>query len=280
MRRYFGWALASVVSLGFSGLGGASAADMAVKARPMAAPVVVYSWTGCYVGVNGGYGWGKNNTNVRPSPDAVSQAFWSPAFVAGAAPSSFGYTTDGGLAGGQVGCNYQTGKFVVGIEGDIDWTDIRGSQSIATANVPGFVPGFFSTGQSLHWLGTVRGRVGVTPVDPLLLYVTGGVAFGDVHYNLNFAFPGSNDFQSISSSNTETGWTIGAGAEWAFADSWSVKAEYLYVDLGNRSLVSIPAGRAANLATTLTENFQNRYNIVRVGLNYKFNWAGPVVAKY
>jgi outer membrane immunogenic protein len=120
----------------------------------------------------------------------------------------------------------------------------------------------------------------VTPVDPLLLYVTGGVAFGDVHYNLNFAFPGSNDFQSISSSNTETGWTIGAGAEWAFADSWSVKAEYLYVDLGNRSLVSIPAGRAANLATTLTENFQNRYNIVRVGLNYKFNWAGPVVAKY
>jgi outer membrane immunogenic protein len=260
----------------------ALAADMAPRYTKAPPPVLapVYTWTGCYVGVNGGWGWGRNNSFLRPSADAASQAFWNPAFTAGAAPSFFRYDTDGGLAGGQVGCNYQTGRFVLGLEADIDWTDIKGSQTIATSGVPGFVPGFFSSGQNLHWLGTVRGRAGFLPSDQLLLYVTGGVAFGEVGYNLNFAFPGSNDFHTISTSNTETGWTVGAGAEWAFANSWSVKAEYLYVDLGNRTLTSIPSGRAANLATTLTEGFQNRYNIVRVGLNYKFNWAGPVVARY
>jgi outer membrane immunogenic protein len=268
MRRFFGWTLASAIAVGFTGLGGAMAADMALKARPVAS--AGYNWSGCYLGINGGYGWGDNNAHLQPSSDPRSQAFWNPAFNAGAAPSNFGYTTEGGLVGGQVGCNYQTGKFVFGIEGDIDWADISGSRSVSTL-VPGFVQGNFSSGQTLHWLGTVRGRVGVTPVDRLLLYVTGGVAFGDVGYNLNFAFPGSNDFHSISTSNTETGWTIGAGAEWAVGNNWSVKAEYLYVDLGNRSLVSIPTGRAANVASTLTETFENKYNIVRVGLNYKFN---------
>ena len=78
----------------------------------------------------------------------------------------------------------------------------------------------------------------------------------------------------------EAGWTIGVGTEWAFTNNWSVKAEYLYVDLGNSTWLSFPAGRAANLATNLTETFQNRYNIVRVGINYKFNSDLPVVAKY
>lgn len=267
--------LTGVLSVG--AVGAASAADMAVKARPLPPPVPVFSWTGCYVGVNGGYGWRDQTDFLRPSSDAVSQGFWNPAFTAGAAPNYFSYSTNGGLAGGQVGCNWQTGRFVLGIEGDLDWADIGGSHTILT-NVAGFVPATFTSSHNLNWLGTIRGRAGFAATDTLLLYVTGGAAFGDVRYGLNFAFPNTLDFHTIASTNTETGWTVGAGAEWAFNNNWTLKAEYLYVDLGNRTLISVPSGRAANLATTLTETFENKYNLVRVGLNYKF--GGPVVAKY
>ena len=268
MKAKLATLLTAVVTFGT--IGHASAADLAVKARPVAA-AVPYSWTGCYVGVNGGYGWNSTTDFVRPSPDAASQAFWNPAFAAGAIQSNNGYNTDGGLAGGQVGCNWQTGRFVWGIEGDIDWADIGGGRSLTT-NVPGFVTGVETSSRNLNWLATVRGRAGFTATDTLLLYVTGGVAFGEVRYAGSVAFPASNDFQTFASTNTETGWTVGAGAEWAFSPNWTVKAEYLYVDLGNRTLTSVAAGRPANLATTLRNSYDNTYNIARVGLNYKFGW--------
>src|SRR5271167_2834048 len=258
------------------GIGVASAADLPMKAPPMVVPVP--TWTGCYIGANGGWGFGKDHDYLAPTVTAASQSFWNPAFNAGAAPSFFNYDTSGGVAGIQGGCNNQIGQFVLGAEADIDWANIRGSQAIATSGVPGFVPGAFSSGQNLNWLGTIRGRVGWAPSNQWLLYATGGIAFGQVGYNLAFAFPGSNDFQAISLTNTEVGWTVGVGTEWAFTNSWSVKVEYLYVDLGNVNLVSVPAGRALNLVTSLTETFQNHYNIVRVGLNYKFNSDVPVVA--
>lgn len=256
----------------FVAAGSAFAADIPAPAykAPVMAPIAAYSWTGCYIGGNGGYGWGSNSASLRPSSDPASQAFWNPAFNAGAAPSTFSYTTTGGIAGGQIGCNYQVNSFVVGLEADLDWANITGSQTINTSGVPGFVPGFFSSGQTLDWLGTVRGRLGFTPADRWLVYVTGGLAYGQTSYNLNFAFPGSNDFHTISASNTNAGWTVGGGVEWAFWNNWTVKAEYLYVDLGNQTFTSVPSGRAPNLATTLTETFQNRTNIVRVGVNYRF----------
>jgi outer membrane immunogenic protein len=246
----------------------AFAADLALKAPPPPAPVA--SWNSCYIGVNGGYGWGTGDPQLRPSSDPTSQAFWNPAFAAGAAPSSFSYTSTGGLAGAQIGCNRQFGTIVAGVEADLDWAHISGSQNINTAGVPGFVPGFFSSGQTLDWLGTFRGRVGVTPTAQWLLYVTGGLAYGKVSDNLSFAFPTSLDFHSITTSNTSAGWTAGVGAEWMFTHNWSFKVEYLYGDLGSHSFASTPAGRAANLATTLTETFQDKYNIVRGGLNLHF----------
>ena len=233
--------LATLAATTFMGIGVASAADLAAKPYTKAPPPVPpsYSWTGCYVGANGGYGWGSNTATLAPSPDPASQAFWLPAFAAGAAPSTFRYSTSGGLAGGQVGCNYQTGKFVFGGEADIDWANLKGSQAITTSGIGGFVPGFFSSGQTLNWLGTVRGRAGFAVTDQLLIYATGGLAYGNVNYNLSFAFPNTNDFHTISASSTSVGWTVGAGTEWAFAPSWSVKFEYLYADLGNKSFVSV-----------------------------------------
>jgi outer membrane immunogenic protein len=271
--------IAAVGAVGaMAGIGVASAADLPVKAPPMVAPVP--TWTGCYIGANGGWGFGRGHDFLAPNITAASQAFWNPAFNAGAAPHFFSYDTSGGVAGIQGGCNAQYGPLVLGVEGDFDWANVRGSQAIATSGVPGFVPGAFASGQNLDWLGTLRARIGWAPSYQWLLYATGGIAFGQVGYNLAFAFPGSNDFHAISQTNQEVGWTVGVGAEWAFTHSWSVKAEYLYVDLGNVNLVSIPAGRAANLATNLTETFQNHYNIVRVGINYKFNSDVPLVAKY
>lgn len=271
--------IATVGAVGaMASIGVASAADLPVKAPPPVAPVP--TWTGCYIGANAGWGFGRAHDFLAPSPNSASLTFWDPAFAAGAAPSFFNYDTSGGIAGIQGGCNSQIGQLVLGAEGDFDWANIRGSQAIATSVPPGFVPGAFSSGQNLEWLGTIRGRLGYAPSNQWLFYFTGGMAFGQVGYNLAFAFPGSNDFQGISATRTEVGWTVGVGTEWAFTNSWSVKAEYLYVDLGNSAFVSFPAGRAANLATNLTEAFQNHYNIVRVGLNYKFDSGVPLVAKY
>jgi outer membrane immunogenic protein len=259
---------------------GANAADLPApiyKAPPIAP---AYSWTGSYGGLNLGYGWGSAyDAQLAPSGDAASRTFWNPAFIAGAAPSRFHLAPNGVIGGAQLGYNWQYGTWVWGIEADVQGANITDSQSINTA-VAGFVPGSFSSGQNLDFLGTVRGRLGYTPVDRWLIYATGGLAYGHVNYNLSFNVPGSNDFQSIATSNTDVGWTLGAGLEWALAGNWTAKAEYLYVDLGDRTFASVPSGRAANLATTLSETFENRYSIVRVGLNYKLDWSIPLTARY
>lgn len=248
----------------------AMAADLPVKA-PISAPPpppVSYNWTGFYVGGNIGYGWGDNSATLRPSPDAASQSYWNPAFNAGAAPSRFGFNRSGVIGGVQVGYNYQINAWVLGVEADFQGANIDDTVNVSTARAP-FVPGNFSSSQDLRWLGTIRGRMGAAS-DHFLVYATGGFAYGSVNYDLNFAFANSNDFHTISTTRTETGWTIGGGLEWAAWDRWSFKFEYLYVDLGNTSLVSTPGGRASNLATTLTEDFKNRYSIFRFGANYKF----------
>ena len=154
--------IAAVGAVGvIANIGVASAADLPVKAPPPIAPVP--TWTGCYIGANGGWGFGKGHDNLAPAPTAASQAFWDPAFLAGAAPSHFNYDTSGGVAGIQGGCNNQIGSLVLGAEADIDWANIRGSDAFTTSFPPAFVPGAFSSSQNLKWLGTIRGRFGYAP---------------------------------------------------------------------------------------------------------------------
>lgn len=267
-------------AVAFAAASQANAADIAPVYKAPPPVVVTYNWTGFYVGGNAGYGWSNNDAALAPSPDATSHAFWNPAFAAGAAPSKFSLGPDGFIGGGQVGYNWQTGAWVFGLEADLQGADISASQSIATNVASAFVPGQFTGSQKLDWFGTARGRVGWA-ANNFLAYATGGFAYGHVKYGLNFAFPGSNDFQTISASNTATGWTVGGGFEWGAWSNWTFKVEYLYVDLGNESLVSVASGRAANLPTNLTMNFDNQYHIVRAGLNYRFDWGKtPVMAKY
>lgn len=208
-------------------MGTANAADIARRqAMPVKAPVYVapYSWTGFYVGINGGGGWGRST--------------WS------AATGSSSFDTSGGVIGGTVGYNYQMGPAVFGLEGDVDWSNIRGSTSA--------VPCTTSCETRNSWLGTARGRIGYA-FDRFMPYVTGGAAFGDIKAS-PAGFGGARE--------TKAGYALGGGGEFAIAGPWTAKVEYLYVDLGS---TNCPAG---SCAISTDNNF--RTNLVRGGINYRF----------
>jgi outer membrane immunogenic protein len=255
-----------------------AAADLAAKAPAYKAPppvVAVYNWTGFYLGGNVGGAWAKDDVTWSANP----AGFGGGAFTAALNAAGTGRIDSNGVtAGGQIGFNYQINSVVVwGVEADLNYTDLSDSRSVAVA--PPAVPGttVTSTFES-KWLATVRGRVGVLPTQTFLLYATGGVAFAEIKTSdfAFFAFDGTSN--AASSDKTKTGWTVGAGAEWALNGGWSVKAEYLYVDLGSINYTSSNSSPANPLAT-INHDHRIVENIGRVGVNYRFN-AGPVVAKY
>ena len=266
----------------------AMAADVTVRAPAPAGPTP-YNFSGCYIGANGGYGLGTDVTAVNPSNGAAVNTF-SAAFASGtgAAIGSFSYNATGGLAGGQVGCNYQPGRYwVIGAETDYDWAHVSGSQTVdtnvGTVNVSPFGTRTFPpwnnfAGQSLTSLGTARMRLGLTMAgaglngyaDRFLVYTTAGVAYGGSTYDYSAAIPAVGALQTISASDYRIGWTVGAGIEWAIWDNWIARAEYLHVDFGASSYYSVGSGPPANVASVFVASYNNRYEILRFGLNYKF----------
>ena len=244
-------------------------------------------WTGFYGGLNIGGGWDDGGSSTGYS------AYFDPKFAIGSTPTTGFFRprpigpanlffepngnslgTAGGVVGGlQVGYNYQFGQFVLGVETDFQGTSISGggnnaSQSLILSPYGARGSEFLApigalagANTSLSWFGTVRGRVGYLFLPTLLIYGTGGFAYGQVN---TFGF-----------SNTDTGWTAGGGVEWLFAPNWSAKAEYLFVDLSNN-------GATGALGFNFGSRFQPQYNIVRAGVNYHFNWGAPapVLAKY
>jgi outer membrane immunogenic protein len=266
MRRVS--AALAAISIAFSQL--ASAADLPRKA-PAPPPIVPYSWTGFYVGVNAGYTWG-------PWDASSNQIIFDPSATHDA-------KVNGGLVGLQAGYNWQAGGWVYGLEGDIQytgaketdaWTDPGAPPIIITAPpiLTDFLPGpagggpmFFSHEWKFPWFGTFRARLGVLPAERWLLYLTGGLAFGEAKYNMTFSQPGAVRLFNpyfLSDSVTRVGWTVGAGVESAFANNWSAKLEYLYVDLGTRSIDTLDVD-----GFPFHVEYKIRNNIVRVGLNYK-----------
>jgi outer membrane immunogenic protein len=222
MKRVF-LALVGLAAL----TGTAAAADLPPRMAPAPyykapAEVQVYNWTGFYIGINGGGGFGRSQW------DSIGSSF----------------DVSGGLVGGTVGYNYQFGQAVVGVEGDIDWADINGTTNTACP---------FGCKTTDNWLSTVRGRLGYA-ADRFMPFITGGAAFGDIRAST----PGF-----AGASNTEAGWTVGAGLEFAIAGNWTAKAEYLYVDLGKFNC-GISCGAA------VTDNVSFTTNIVRAGVNYRF----------
>jgi outer membrane immunogenic protein len=254
----------------------AFAADLPVYAK---APVVaaIYDWTGFYIGTNVGYSWGRGSTdgNVTGTRTVVGVAGVT---TLAALPLTGRADVNGFIGGAQLGYNWQAGSFLYGLEGDIQFSNERGSGDVCT--VAGCPAGssVFTRDYKLDWFGTARGRVGYLPAERILLYVTGGLAYGN--------FSGSSWTLPLDIgtwSFLRAGWTVGAGVEAALGNNWSVKFEYLYMDLGNvggSSAINTTVNQGTT--TTLAYVFNTRFtdSIARVGLNYKFGGPGPVVAKY
>jgi outer membrane immunogenic protein len=188
----------------------------------------------------------------------------------------------GFTGGGQAGFNWQRDRWVFGVEGDINYVGINDGSSIArplTAPLAGTFVHVESDKPS--WLATIRGRIGVIATPNFLLYGTGGVAFGGVRSATSVSFTTTPDVYSGSTDTTRVGWTAGGGGEWMFAPQWSVKAEYLYVDLGTagyaNACISAACAGFVNPPTYQTD-LRVHEHIARVGVNYHF--GGPVFAKY
>lgn len=232
------------------------------KAPAAAAPA--FHWAGLYAGVNTGYGINSDDTSISPESGNATIAIRN-----GDSPTAEHIQSAGFLAGGQIGYNWQTGGIVWGVESDLDWARIGGS----TATTSTF--DFFTTtvDKNLSWLGTTRARVGTLPADNLLLYVTGGVAYGGTELAFDQRQAGLTCTFSIvcstgSASKTNVGWTVGAGAEYAAMNRLTFKAEYLFADLGNTSLTATgTTGAFAPFTYGVSSKFAD--NIIRLGLNYK-----------
>jgi len=272
MRRYFGWTLASVISLGlFGGLGGASAADMAVKARP--APVALApGWTGWYVGLNAGWVGTNKGTLTNTGTDTGTGGYGT-GLGNGAYPLAVGLSNQGFLGGAQFGYNYQSGMWLVGFEADIDGVSAK-KTTVFLGGPPAFTPNTETYTRELDWLATVRGRVGVVASPNLLLFGTGGLAVGQTKIGSKVTCPlagppcESEPTNNLTTTNTSAGWTAGAGFEWMFAPQWSLKGEYLYVDLGRHS--NTLTYTYGPFTSTLTSTVRDTYNIGRAGVNYHF----------
>ena len=264
---------------------GALAADLSAKAPVYTkAPVYVdpgFDWTGFYVGGNLGYSWGRSSDTSTVTNTAGTVLF----------TSSDKTDLNGIVGGGQFGYNWQMQNWLFGLEADIQGTGEKGTRAficptgtctpttfggvIALFPIPGpAVP--VALNQKIDWFGTVRGRIGVLATPKVLLYATGGLAYGEVDSSAVIG-AAATPFGTVSSTNV--GWTLGAGIEGAIGGNWTAKLEYLYVDLGrvNGSFLTTIGGFGGGV---LSSNYSSRItdNILRVGINYKF--SGPVVAKY
>jgi outer membrane immunogenic protein len=204
------------------------AADLPRPAFKAPVYVAPFSWTGFYVGINGGYGWGNVDVSTPGGTTTTSS------------------NQTGWLIGGTAGYNLQTGNWVWGLEGDLDYALIKGNSS-NTAACAGGTCTFKDT-----YFATARGRIGYA-LDRWLPYFTGGAAFSGVQ---------ATSAGGGTSNNNSVGWTLGGGVEYAFLGAWSAKLEYLYADLGKSTCGATICGVATD--------FEPKVNIIRAGINYRF----------
>lgn len=262
------WIRAAVVAAG------AVAAPLAQAAPP-------FSWTGYYIGVNGGYGWGSGGGDGTVYPSSIPLA---PGYtIVAPAPGPYGFSVDdpkGGFGGIQIGRNWQSDRIVYGIEADFDFASIKGDGSapiLFDVSNPdaGIFRGTATLSQKLEWFATLRGRLGYD-FNPVLVYVTGGLAIGHIKSTLDLTgatydvgggtpvFVASTS-ASASDSTTRVGFAIGAGGEWMVSPNWSLRGEYLFISFQNSSDLSVPGVTASSLGMDV--------QIARAALNYRF--GGP-----
>jgi outer membrane immunogenic protein len=233
-------------------MGSANAADLPLKAPP-AAPPPVSNWTGFYIGINGGAGWGTAASSIDLS------ALGGTTLIGGVGSlGSFpvgSHELNGFLGGGQVGYNWQTGNIVLGVEGDGDWANIQGTAPCIEV---------LSCSATINWTADATVRLGVLPLSNVLVYVKGGAAWAGLNYSVS-GFGLING----SLSTTKTGGLFGVGTEYLFAPHWSAKVEYNYTDFGSHtdSLTLTETGVAS---VTLPVQTTLQTHTVKAGVNYHF----------
>jgi outer membrane immunogenic protein len=244
---------------------GIGAAFSLVSAAPVAAHERPFAWTGFYVGVNAGYSWGEATADVSGT------VVISGVPIEGSASRSG--DVNGWLGGGQIGYNWQSQRWVYGIEADFQGTGQDGEVSAC------FDSACAKASYDLDWFGTVRGRVGYLLQPRALIYLTGGLAYGHLSADFSASHP-SIGTVSISDSATKAGWVIGGGLEWALSGNWMLRAEYLYMDLGTMRTKlgpiseTIPNGEFpidVSASGTVRTDFTDQ--IFRLGVSYKFGEA-------
>ncbi|MBV8796946.1 MAG: porin family protein [Hyphomicrobiales bacterium] len=278
MNRWLkGVAIAALTALGTVA---AQAADLPTR-KEAPAPVFVpppFTWTGFYVGVNAGGLWpsGSRNASIF-DPNPAHGGFLSADFPGGLGSQSAGF-----IGGGQAGYNWQTGAFVLGVETDFDGTtNSKSFNNVGTpflgAGVPAVLSGDFLSVNgkaSLSWLGTTRARLGfvATPDNRLMIYATGGVAYGGGSANFSAFDSTHGAFWTGNPSSSRVGWTIGGGVEYAVTNNITIKGEYLYADLGSTSFTSAGNAAVATFFPGVVVSGKIDYNasIFRAGINYKF----------
>lgn len=259
--------------------GQAFAADVPPPVAPVPpatyVPRFIQSWGGYYIGINAGYGFGSSNWT---DPNNPGNTLIGGTTTPGTSTGDF--NTSGFLLGGTLGLNYQINALVFGVEGDFNWSTMKGSVTPANGfcNLAVSATAVASTCETkADWLGTARLRFGYA-IDRVLVYGTGGAAFGNVQAGLTGsgqagASPAGGSFQSTAS----FGWTVGAGIEVAFLENWTAKVEYLFVDLGNSAPCNVQLSCGIDgvtaTGTGLTpanDTVKFTANLVRFGVNYKF----------
>jgi outer membrane immunogenic protein len=277
----------AVLMTAISMTGSVWATDM--PARVPLAPVAACSWCGFYVGLNVGANWGRSEATLTPGQ------FWNQdpnaAFFGISGSPAFNQTNFTG--GGQVGVNSQSGRLVVGLEADVEYIGFSVSRN-ATFTGPfagpsGGTAEVFNFADSVKdsWVSTQRLRFGWAASPAFLVYGTGGLALSEQSFSQTYTIPNFNGgglapgftasaIGTGSVSKLVAGWAAGGGAEWKFARNWSVRAEYLYIDLGKREFDSMLVGTAGGGAGVIGAGFTAHHedhiwtNVARVGINYQF----------
>jgi outer membrane immunogenic protein len=243
--RYTTRALLSALASTVVFVGVASAAD--IQAPIARAPTIVapaFSWTGCYIGAHGGYAWGRTH------------------FTNNFTGSNFHQDVNGGLAGGQLGCDYQVGGFVIGIEGQGSWASLSGDSRVRLISGMNQYPGTLHT--KVDALGSVAAKLGFA-LDRAMIYGKFGGAFAlDKHL---LTFNSTGDTFGETDRYTRWGWVVGTGVEYALTRNWSVNAEYNYMDLGKHSpeFCYTLSGKCNANGTN-----QQNFHVVKAGVNFRF----------
>jgi outer membrane immunogenic protein len=264
-------------------LGTISAVGDEITVRPayfITSPLTTQHWSGVYIGGNGGYGWSNSSVAYFPNDPASRQIA-----CGGRCIPSTDFRMDGALAGGQIGVNWQINAlWLIGAEADYQWSNFEGSGSTSFRLAGGKASTLAD--ERVRSFGTIRARMGVIAASPLLLYGTGGIAYGRINESFSSFGTGSASMGGFSyncsaggpscfagsSSQTAWGWTAGAGAELAISNNITVKTEFLYVDLSApRGTITAQSASVGTTPAAFTATFSSAHlALVRAGVNFKY----------